>query len=63
MFINMWKLNNLTFLYYEPTILLSDLLFDFENDLTKMYWIAIIILAALFVTLLLQKIFFSNHNV
>ena len=54
--------NNLTFLYYEPTILLSDLLFDFENDLTKMYWIAIIILAALFVTLLLQKIFFSNHN-
>ncbi|MBE5949435.1 MAG: AraC family transcriptional regulator [Lachnospiraceae bacterium] len=47
--------NNLTFLYYEPIVNPLSLLFNFENDLSQLYWIAVSILFIFFLLLFINK--------
>ncbi len=47
--------NNLTFLYYEPIVNPLSLLFNLENDLSQLYWIAVAILFIFFILLFVNK--------
>lgn len=47
--------NNLTFLYYEPIVNPLTLIFNLENDLSQLYWIAVGILFIFFILLFANK--------
>lgn len=49
--------NNLTFLYYEPIVNPLLLLFNLENDLSRLYWIAVGILFIFFILLFASKVY------
>ena len=55
------ELNGLIYLYYEPTLSLAGLLFDFQNGLTVMYWIIISVMSVLLSVILLQRRRLNSH--
>lgn len=53
----------LTFLYYELILSPSEIFFNLQNDLTKLYWFSIIIICLLFIFIATQRIFISRKKI